>query len=114
MGTPAGSGVYLVVAIDGQVVIHAVTAWRQMHIPDRVFRTDKIIRIGRQFRMCGHLHGAIAASPWSGATAPPRRWQDPPKCTDSSIGCGSPVDCYILRFLRHSSPQMIATAPSDI
>ena len=33
-------------------------------------------------------------------------------CTGRSSGCGSPVDCYILSFLRHSSSHMSATAPS--
>ena len=54
-----------------------------------------------------------SAPPRAGATAPPRSWQDPPNCTDRSSGCGSPVDCFILRFLRHSSSQMSETAPSD-
>ena len=34
------------------------------------------------------------------------------RCTDGSSGYGSPVDCYFLIFLHHSSPQMSATAPS--
>ena len=38
--TPVGSGIHLVVAIDGQVAVHAATAWRQRHIPDRFFHTD--------------------------------------------------------------------------
>ena len=63
MGTPAGSGVHLVVAIDGQVVVHAATAWRQRHIPERLFQTDKSIGSGRQFQKCGRLRGAIAGLP---------------------------------------------------
>ena len=114
METPAGSGVHLVVAIDGQVVVHAATDWQQIHIPDRFFRTDDSIGGGRQLRKCGRLQGAIADSYQAGATAPPQRWQDPLKCTDRPSGCGSPVDFCILRFLRHSSSHMSATAPSDL
>ena len=32
VGTPAGSGFHLVVAIDGQVVVHSATKWRKMHV----------------------------------------------------------------------------------
>ena len=34
-------------------------------------------------------------------------------CTTRSSGCGSPVDCYILGFLRHSSSKISATALLD-
>ena len=77
VGTPAGSGVHLVVAIAGQVFIHATTAWRQRHNPNQFLRTDKIIGSGRQWRKWSRLHRTIAVSPPTGATAPPRRWQDP-------------------------------------
>ena len=96
-----------------QVAVHATTSWKQSHTPNLFFQTDKSIRRGRQFRKCVRLHRMIAASPQAGATAPPRRWQDPPKFTYRSSGCESPVDCYILRFLRHSSSQMSVTAPSN-
>ena len=66
MGTPAGSDVRLVVAIDFQVVVHAATAWQQRHIHDQLFRTNESIGIGSQLRKCGRLHGAIAASPGPG------------------------------------------------
>ena len=78
MGTPAGSGVHLVVAIDSHVVVHAAIAWRQRYIPNQFVRTDEIIRSGRQLWKCGHIHGTIAFSPRVGVTTPPRRWQDPP------------------------------------
>ena len=37
MGTPEGSGVHLVVVIGVQVVVHAVTTWRQRHILNQFF-----------------------------------------------------------------------------
>ena len=77
VGTPSEFGVHLVVAIDGQVVAHAAPAWRQRHTPNPLFRTDKSIGSGRQFRKCSCLHRAIAASPQAVDTAPSRRCQDP-------------------------------------
>ena len=82
--------------------------------PESIFPDGKIIGSGMQLRKRGRLHGAIAASPRAGATVPRRRWQDLPKCTDRSSGCGSPVDYYILRFLYNLFSQIIATATSDL
>ena len=63
VGAPAGSGVHLFVAIDGQVVVHASTAWRQRHTPNRFFRTNAGIGSGRQLQKCRRIHREIAPPP---------------------------------------------------